>query len=79
MNSLQYNLPILTVTNPLLLWLFRHGWEDPDWGQTPVGQIAIATVIHDMAGQLGDAELRRQIQSGAAKAIGGAAERLAAG
>ncbi len=78
MNPMQYNLPILTVTNPILLWLYRHGWEDPDWGRTPVGQVAIATAIYDMASQLDNGELRGQIQQGAAKAIAGAAERLAA-
>jgi hypothetical protein len=78
MNPLQFQMPVLTVTNPILLWLFRHGWEDPDWGRTPVGQIAIATAIHEMAGQLADGELRRQIQIGAAKAMAATAERMAA-
>jgi hypothetical protein len=78
MNPLQLQMPVLTVTNPILLWLFRHGWEDPDWGRTPVGQIAIATAIHEMAGQLADVELRRQIQTGAAKAMAATAERMAA-
>ena len=31
MNPFQLSTPILTVTNPILLWLFRHGWEDPEW------------------------------------------------
>src|SRR5205085_3728628 len=24
---------ILVVINPILLWLFKHGWEEPGWGQ----------------------------------------------
>jgi hypothetical protein len=78
MNPLQFNLPLWTVTNPILLWLFRHGWEDPEWGRTPVGQVALATAIYDMAGQIGEVEVRRQIQGGAAKAMSMAAERMAA-
>jgi hypothetical protein len=46
--------------------------------RTPVGQIAIATAIHEMAGQLADVELRRQIQTGAAKAMAATAERMVA-
>jgi hypothetical protein len=78
MNPFQFNTPILTVTNPVLLWLFRHGWEDPGWGRTPVGQIAIASTVYELANQLGDAAVRKQIQAGAAKAMAITAERMAA-
>jgi hypothetical protein len=77
MNPLQYQMPVLTVTNPILLWLYRHGWEDPDWGRMPVGQVALATAIYELAGQIGDVEVRKQIQTGAAKAMAAAAERMA--
>jgi hypothetical protein len=78
MNPFQLSTPILTVTNPVLLWFFRKGGEDPEWGLTPVGQIAIASIIYEMANQLSEPELRRQIQAGAANAMARTAERMAA-
>lgn len=78
MNPFQISTPILTVTNPILLWLFRHGWEDPEWGRTPAGQIAAASTIHELANLIDDVEMRKQIQVGAAKAIAATAERMAA-
>ena len=32
---------MLVVTNPILLWLFKHGWEDPGWGRDDASQILI--------------------------------------
>jgi len=78
MNPFQISTPILTVTNPILLWLFRHGWEDPEWGRTPAGQIAAASTIYELANLIDDVEMRKQIQVGAAKAIAVTAERMAA-
>lgn len=54
---------------PWLLWLYNHGWEDPTWGTTPIGQVFIATTIHEMAGQIGDEATRREIQRVAAGEI----------
>jgi hypothetical protein len=68
--------PILTVTNPVLLWLFQHGWEDPEWGKSPVGQVAIASAIHELSNQITDNEVRKQLQIVAAKAIANAGEKL---
>ena len=78
MNPIQFSTPILTVTNPILLWLYRHGWEDPEWGRTPAGQIAAANAIYELANLVEDAEVRKQIQVGAAKAIAVTAEKMAA-
>ncbi|BCT66851.1 hypothetical protein NNRS527_00419 [Nitrosospira sp. NRS527] len=74
------NPPLLTVTNPWLLWLFLHGWEgDPGWGKSHAGQVAIATAIHELANQVEDAEARKQIQAVAAKSIARSGEKLSAG
>jgi hypothetical protein len=78
MNPYQINTSILTVTNPILLWLFRHGWEDPEWGRTPAGQIAAANTIYELANLVEDVDVRKQIQVGAAKAIAVTAEKMAA-
>jgi len=55
--------------NPVLLWLFKHGWEDPDWGQSPVGQVVTALVIHELADRIIDSELNKEIKTIAGKII----------
>lgn len=70
------NVPAKVVTNPILLWLFRHGWEDPTWGSTPVGRIAIASAIHELAGALGGS-MGKEIQAIAGKSIAESAKPLA--
>ena len=77
MNPLQLNIPILTVTDPILLRKFLLGWEDPDWGRTPAGQVAAANAIYELANLVEDVEVRKQIQVGAAKAISVTAEKMA--
>lgn len=62
---------ILTVTNPLLLWLFNHGWEDPGWGRNEESQIVIASSISGLADQITDTETRDQIKALAAKIMSG--------
>lgn len=53
------HLPLAAVTNPILLWLFKHGWEDPDWGCLPVNQVAIGLVPRGAAiGVCGTARCR---------------------
>lgn len=66
----------LGVTNLFLLWLYEHGWEDPDWGQSDVGQISIVSAIHELANQITDSEIRTQIQKVAAKSIATTAEKM---
>jgi len=67
---------LLMVTNALWIALFRRGWEDPGWGRSPAGQIAVASAIHEAAKQIKDPEAQRQIQSIAAKTIAQAAGQL---
>lgn len=56
-------LPMSVVTNPIWLWLFKHGWEDPEWGRRPVDQIGIQLALHDLAGMIADEKVRTGIQS----------------
>lgn len=62
--------------NPILVWLFKHGWEDPDWGQSPVGQVVTAAVIYQLANRIGDAEVRSVLTGSAAKIITNAAAEM---
>lgn len=56
-------LPMSVVTNPIWLWLFKHGWEDPEWGRRPVDQIGIQLALRDLAGLIADDKVRTGIQS----------------
>ncbi len=69
-------IPILVVTNPVWLSLFRRGVEDPGWGRRPIEQHAIAMAIHELAATIADEETRRQIQSSAARLIVNTAQNL---
>jgi hypothetical protein len=40
---------MLVVTNLILLWFFKHGWEDPGWGRDDAK--GIAKVANRMAGR----------------------------
>jgi hypothetical protein len=62
-------LPIAAVTNPILLWLYEHGWEDPDWGHRPAEQLTIALAIHEFAGMLTDTDATAQIQTVTKKTV----------
>jgi hypothetical protein len=77
MHNVKSDLPILAVTNPILLWLFRHGWEDPDWGQSVADQHIIALAIHGLASKIADADTRKEIESAAARAVVKTAEQVA--
>lgn len=69
MSDLIAKLPIASVTNPILLWLFKHGWEDPNWGHLPVNQVALGLVLHDLSNKLADRALQEQVQELAQKVI----------
>lgn len=73
------NLPLLIVTNPWLLWLFKHGWEPSfeGWLQSHVGQVAIASAIYELADQVTDLEVQRQIKIVAARAMVNSAGKMA--
>ncbi|MCU0492902.1 MAG: hypothetical protein MUD01_15025 [Chloroflexaceae bacterium] len=70
MSKQEMRLPIEVVTDPVMLWLFKHGFEDPGWGQTEVGQLTLNLVIHDLAGRITDDELRREIRGMTTRAVG---------
>jgi hypothetical protein len=81
--SKKLKTPLLTITNPWLLWFFQHGGEeiggDLGWGKTHVGQLALATTIHELASQISDDDARKQTQEVAAKSIVHTGEKLATG
>jgi hypothetical protein len=70
---------LLVVTNPILLWLFKHGWEDPGWGQDDATQISILSAVHALAGQIADPELRAEATKLAADGLARVAQRMAGG
>lgn len=76
MSSPEHTLHPAVITNPWLIWLFNHGWEDPGWGQTPVAQIMIATAIHELAGRLTDAGIKKQIQAATGSVVASVAGRM---
>jgi hypothetical protein len=53
----------LIIRNPVLLWFYRHGGEDPGWGKTPGGQAALAVALHELAGEVTDESLRHELQT----------------
>ncbi|SUS05694.1 conserved hypothetical protein [uncultured Defluviicoccus sp.] len=63
MSEFVAHLPVATVTNPILLWLFKHGWEDPSWGHTPINQAALGLVLHDLSTKVANRALQEQIQT----------------
>jgi len=63
------HLPIATVTNPILLWLFKHGWEDPSWGHMPINQVTLGLILHDLGTKLADPALQEQVQAIAQKVV----------
>ena len=75
MNNDKIQEHVLTVTNPLLIWLFKHGWEEPV-GQSHVGQVAIASAIHELANKITDSDMRKQIQCASAKAMANTAAKM---
>lgn len=76
MNPTEHRLPTAVTSNPWLLWLFAHGWEDPGWGRTPVGQVAIAAAIHELAGRLTDEGIKKQIQVATGHLVASVAGRM---
>jgi len=68
---------MLVVTNPILLWLFKHGWEDPGWGRDDASQISILSAVHALADQISDTELRAQVKKLSSKGIAKVANRMA--
>lgn len=69
MSEILTKLPTATITNPILLWLFKNGWEDPSWGQLPVNQVALGLILHDLGNKLADRNLQEQIHEIAQKIV----------
>jgi len=69
MPDITAQIPMATVTNPILLWLFKHGWEDPSWGHIPTNQVALGLALHDLAARLANPELKEQVQHIAQKVV----------
>jgi hypothetical protein len=68
---------MLVVTNPILLWLFKHGWEDPGWGRDDASQISILSALHALADQILDTELRTQVKKLSSEGLAKVANRIA--
>ena len=62
-------LPVEVVTNPILLWLFKRGWEDPSWGHLAINQVALGLMLHDLSTKLADHALQEQVQAIARKVV----------
>lgn len=69
MSDLVAHVPVSMVTNPILLWLFKHGWEDPTWGHLAINQAALGLILHDLGSKLADQELQKQVQAIAQKVV----------
>jgi hypothetical protein len=69
MGGFNFRIPELVITDPILLWLFNHGWEDPVWGQTDANQLTLALALYQLAGRFTDAATRGAIQGAATKAV----------
>jgi glutaredoxin-related protein len=68
---------MLVVTNPILLWVFKHGWEDPGCGRDDASQISILSALHALADQISDKELRSQVKKLSSKGLAKVANRMA--
>jgi len=75
MPDLTAHVPMAVITNPILLWLFKHGWEDPDWGHLPINQVALGLALHDLGNKLANGGLREQVQAIGAKVVAENAQR----
>lgn len=61
MTDFTFNVPALAVTNPIWLWLFKHGWEDPSWGRLPINQAALGLALHGLAERVADRRLQGEL------------------
>jgi hypothetical protein len=67
------------VKDLILLWLYRHGWEDPGWGRHETREALAATTIYELAEKIDDRELRAAIRKAAAKALANVANKMTDG
>jgi hypothetical protein len=73
---LQDRMPILTAINPIWLWLFKHGYESPDWGKRAIDQHNIAITIHELAGAITDSQVKNELRNITAKLILATSEQM---
>ena len=76
MATSSVRVPQAAEINPILLWLFRHGWEDPSWGTRPSDQLTLALAIHELASHVTDATTRGEIHAATAKAVANLSKRI---
>jgi hypothetical protein len=62
MPDYSFHVPSLAVTNPIWLWLFKHGWEDPSWGRLPINQAALGLALHGISERVADRRLQADLQ-----------------
>ena len=79
MGNFELRIPELVVRDPILLWLFNHGWEEPGWGQTDANQLTLAVAINQLAARFTDAGTRTAIQSATSKAVSSLSQKIVAG
>jgi hypothetical protein len=79
MSSAKPKAPVAVVKNPILLWLLIHGGDPGPDDPGPVGQLTNVLSIHQLAKQLTDAGLRREIQALTTKAIANISQQVAKG
>lgn len=62
-------VPKLVVTNPVWLWMFRHGVEDNGWGRTPAGQHQLASALQELAAEVDNEAIRSELHSVTARLV----------
>jgi hypothetical protein len=70
--------PQIRVTNPLLLALFAHGWEEIIPPTGPLNQVTLGLAIHELASNVSDESARKAIRSAAAAVVAKNAKSVAA-
>ena len=65
--------------NRFLLWLLIYGGDPGPDDPGPVGQLTSVLAIHELAGQLADAGLSREIRGVTTKAIAKISQQVAKG
>jgi hypothetical protein len=72
-------VPVTTQKNLFLLWLYIYGGDPGPEDDGPVGQLTNVLSMHEMARQLSDVTLRRELQAVTSKAIARLSQQVAKG
>ena len=62
MADVSFHVPVSVVTNPILLHLFKLGWEDPSWGHLPINQAALGLALHGLSERVANRRLQLELQ-----------------